>query len=257
MEIPKESFFGLDVSIFSEKELNEYFEYILEVKKPHVLYGYSIGLLPYVKKYPEIIEYSNHFDLLVTDGKIFYFLAKKCNIPVYYNLSIPQMVLKFLRIANTKKLKILLLGAKKSVNDKATENIRKKYPLAKVIDGIDGYFDKNEEQKVVDKISLISPDILFVGMHSPYKEYFSYKYKNKLNTKIIIPCGGMIDVLAGKTKLTPNWVKNIGLAWLYRLMQQPFQRFEITRNFIIIFFKILWHKDIRKKTSNVSILDII
>jgi N-acetylglucosaminyldiphosphoundecaprenol N-acetyl-beta-D-mannosaminyltransferase len=31
----------------------------------------------------------------------------------------------------------------------------------------------------------------------------------------------MVDVIAGKTKITPKWIKKLGFAWLYRIMQEP------------------------------------
>lgn len=257
MTIKKKDLFGLMISIFSEEQLYRYFESIFESNKSHILYGYSVGLFPYLKKYPEIIEYSNTFDLMVTDGKIFYLLAKMNNVPVEYNISIPRMVIELLKIANEKGLKVLLFGAEKSINKKATENMRQKYPDAKIIDGIDGYFNKNEEQIIKDKILTISPDILLIGMHSPYKESFAFKNKNNLNCKVIIPCGGMIDVLAGKTKITPKWIKSIGMAWFYRLLQQPVKRFKITSHFIFLFFKVLFAKNVLKKDNNTSILEII
>ncbi len=33
--------------------------------------------------------------------------------------------------------------------------------------------------------------------------------------------GGSCDVIAGKVKRAPLWMQNLGLEWLYRIMQEP------------------------------------
>lgn len=43
----------------------------------------------------------------------------------------------------------------------------------------------------------------------------------------------MVDVIAGKTKITPKFIKKLGLAWLYRVMQEP-------RRLLIPVFSMLW-----------------
>jgi UDP-N-acetyl-D-mannosaminuronic acid transferase (WecB/TagA/CpsF family) len=57
---------------------------------------------------------------------------------------------------------------------------------------------------------------------------------------IIIPCGGMIDVFAGKVKLASPFLKKIGLATLIRVIQEP--RRQLWLNILIAyetFFKII------------------
>ncbi|MBK8662543.1 MAG: WecB/TagA/CpsF family glycosyltransferase [Ignavibacteriales bacterium] len=47
--------------------------------------------------------------------------------------------------------------------------------------------------------SLVSP---------PQKELFAHNHRHHLNVRVIHLCGGMVDVIAGKTKITPKWIKN-------------------------------------------------
>ena len=46
------------------------------------------------------------------------------------------------------------------------------------------------------------------------------KLRKRLNVPIIVPCGDMIDGLAGKLSITPR-LKNVGLALLFGLVQEP------------------------------------
>ena len=37
----------------------------------------------------------------------------------------------------------------------------------------------------------------------------------------IMGVGGSFDVMAGKTERAPLWMQEMGLEWLYRLLQEP------------------------------------
>ena len=87
----------------------------------------------------------------------------------------------------------------------------------------------NEEPDIIRLINDIAPDILFLGMSSPKKDEFVYRWKEKLNVKVIVHCGGMLDVISGETKLYPKWVKNFCLAGIFRFIQEPIR---LRRDFI-------------------------
>ena len=87
--------------------------------------------------------------------------------------------------------------------------------------GINGFFSPNEELSIIEKINKEKPDILFIGISSPIKERFALKYKNILKTKVIIPCGGYLDVLAGKEKRPAINFKWFPTTWFYRFLQSP------------------------------------
>ena len=44
---------------------------------------------------------------------------------------------------------------------------------------------------------------------------------HRLNAKVIIGNGGVMDILAGNSKRAPEIYQKLGLEWLYRLFQDP------------------------------------
>ena len=192
---------------------------IIITKKTKVIFGYSLTILPKFKTHPEFFYFSNKFDIFLSDGRGMYFLLKLLGFPLKSNISIPQLSLKLLTLADKYKYKVLLLGSDKNTNKIATANIRKNYPNAVVCAGINGYFSEDEESDIVSKINRQKPDILLIGISSPKKESFVNKWRKDLNVNIILPCGGVIDALAGKTKITPPFIKKIIL--LVSLLTKP------------------------------------
>jgi len=233
------SLYGIKVSIFEKDQLIRYFEETLSAKKQIICYGLSLGMFSKFKKEPEIYLYSDKFDIMVTDGKPFYWFGKFLGFPLKSFLSIPEMTLLTLDIANKYNYKVLMVGGTPENNKKAIINLRNKYGNMQVLDGIDGFFKQEDEENIISRIQQLNPDILLIGMPSPKKEIFAYTCKNKTSCSIIVPCGGMIDILAGNYKLTPKWLKKLGLALIFRYIQQPISRFRVT-SYALINFSILF-----------------
>lgn len=84
-----------------------------------------------------------------------------------------------------------------------------------------GDFSDKEHDKIVSYVNRYNPDILLIGVSNPKKEYFTFKNKTSLNVKIIIPCGGMVDILAGEVERIPKTVKKMGFGWAWRVALEP------------------------------------
>ncbi|WP_136605469.1 WecB/TagA/CpsF family glycosyltransferase [Paenibacillus dokdonensis] len=130
-------------------------------------------------------------------------------------------LLRLLDSGNQKKWSFYFLGADPLTNEKVCEVISKKYPALSIIGRHHGFFKQTEEDKIVEEVGTLKPDILVVALGAPYAERWIHKNKSKLNAKIAIGVGGSLDVIAGKVKETPEGWKRLNLEWLYRLIQQP------------------------------------
>ncbi len=74
-------------------------------------------------------------------------------------------------------------------------------------------------------------------MSSPKKEHFLGRYEAELKIPFTMGVGGTFDVVAGKVKRAPVWMRNSGLEWFYRFLQEPRRMFK--RYFIDDMF-FLW-----------------
>lgn len=215
-------FFGLKLSVFTESELSNYLNYIFQKKIKTICFGYSLGTFPYLKRYPEIAVFSNVFDIMLCDGRGLYILAKLLGFKIKSDISIPNFSWQLFKLANQEKLSILIIGSTPENNRRATVNARRLYPHATIYDGIDGgMFTPDDNEKSVEYINKFKPDILFVGVSSPKKEKFAWEWKEKLDVSVIVPFGGAIDILSGKSKPIPKIVKKMALGAIWRFIQEP------------------------------------
>lgn len=231
---------GLKVSVFTLDSIKSAIVNYIKEKKQKVFFGYSLVLLPRFRTCPDIFRYSDTFDVFLADGKGMFWLFRLAGVPLKSDISLPDLANIVLRLADENGFKVLLLGADDETNSTATSNIRKDYPGAFIVDGINGYFKKEEEDSIVERINKSAPDIILIGISSPKKEEFVHDHRDRINSSILIPCGGVIDVLAGKTKREPVIIKKTGMTWLYRFMQEPGRLFRpVLLNGLSVFFSLL------------------
>jgi N-acetylglucosaminyldiphosphoundecaprenol N-acetyl-beta-D-mannosaminyltransferase len=70
-------------------------------------------------------------------------------------------------------------------------------------------------------ITALKPDLFWIGLSTPKQERFMATHLHDLNTKVMIGVGAAFDVHTGRLRDAPDWVKNLGLQWLHRLIQEP------------------------------------
>ncbi len=162
-----------------------------------------------------------------------------------------DLSMELLNIANENNYKLYLLGGKDGVAKAAAENIQKEYPNIRIVGYHHGYFkgshnnkeNHEEELKILEAINATEPDIIFVGLGFPKQEIWIDTNKNKIKGKVIIGNGGVMDILSGNLKKTPDIYRKLGLEWLYRLIKEPSR---IKRQIVIpkFMFQVLFSKDV-------------
>lgn len=125
--------------------------------------------------------------------------------------------------AQARGYSIFLLGSPEDIVGEAVLRMQQRFPGIKIAGHHHGYFAKTGEEsdRVVERIRASSPDLLFVGFGMPLQEEWIETNLDRLQAGAILPCGSMIDYVAGRKGLAPSWMSNHGMEWLFRLFQEP------------------------------------
>ena len=126
--------------------------------------------------------------------------------------------------------KVMLLGGKAATAERATAVVRSQYSGVSV-EQDPGAVDirqetKAEKQRVMGKIRAFKPDMLFVGYGAPWQEQWiadNCLELSKNGVKIVMGVGGAFAMIAGTLKRAPVWMREAGLEWLWRLVQEPWR----------------------------------
>jgi N-acetylglucosaminyldiphosphoundecaprenol N-acetyl-beta-D-mannosaminyltransferase len=177
-------------------------------------------------------------DVISPDGQSIVWASRFLKKPLPERVTGIDLMQKLLELAARKGYKVFLLGAREEVICELKEKLKQKLPGLNLVGWRNGYFSKAEEEKIVKEINQKKPDILFVGMSSPKKEYWMSKYQSALKVPFRMGVGGGFDVLVGKIKRAPRWMQKLGLEWFYRFLQEPtrmWKRYLVT-NTLFLFY---------------------
>jgi N-acetylglucosaminyldiphosphoundecaprenol N-acetyl-beta-D-mannosaminyltransferase len=140
-----------------------------------------------------------------------------------------------------------LYGGNDGVADKLKINLENKYD-ANIVGTYTPPFralNKKEMSVLSNEIEITKADIIWVGLSCPKQELFMYENFKNLNVKFMFGIGAAFDYQLGTIIPAPKLIQNLGLEWLYRLIQEPkrlYRRYlEIVPKFILLslvdFFK--------------------
>lgn len=116
---------------------------------------------------------------------------------------------------------VFLLGGLSGVAEEAAVNLRRRWPHLQVAGTHHGYFQVDDP--VVHKVARSGARVLFCGLGSPRQELWLHRNLPRLDVRLAMGVGGSLDVLAGRTRRAPRWVRQAHLEWLYRLATQPWR----------------------------------
>lgn len=238
---PSVPFLGIPISQTTMGETLEWMEKRIQEKKPRFLCTMNAALLVWAQQDSFLKETYQTADLATCDSTVVYYALKLLGKPVPEVLEACQIMFAFLEKNYRKGYRFYFLGAEENVLHQAIAQLKQRYPGIGIAGFHHGYFRPEEEATIAKKIQAARPDCLFVGMSTPLKEKFLKKYLAAMGVPICLGVGGGIDILAGKYKLAPSWLRKIGLAWFYRLVLEPkrmWRRYLATNaTFLWLFFK--------------------
>lgn len=152
---------------------------------------------------------------------------------------------KVFEVGEKEEWTFYLLGGEDDVPKKAKEHLESLYPKAKIVGYHEGFFKEDSEEKVIEEINSLEPNVLFVAMGAPIQEKWIYENRNRLKVDIAAGQGGTFDYEAGTVKRAPVWMQKCGIEWLWRLAREP-KRIKRMVVLPIFFLKVLFSKDVTK-----------
>lgn len=182
----------------------------------------------------------NNSDMLVADGAGVVLASKILGKEVAEKVSGYDLAKNLLIASGKKPIKFYLFGGKPGIAEKAHANIICDYPGAQVAGTRNGYFSAGDEEDIINGINNSGAEVLLVCLGAPKQEQWIDANKDRLKVKVSLGVGGTLDVLAGNVRLAPDFFRNHGLEWLYRLYKEPwrFKRMLRLPKFILHVFAI-------------------
>jgi N-acetylglucosaminyldiphosphoundecaprenol N-acetyl-beta-D-mannosaminyltransferase len=132
-----------------------------------------------------------------------------------------DLMVDLVKMAAEKKLKLFFLGGWEDRAEKSADFFKSKFLISN--DQVNWSSGEPEfsNKEVIEKINKFKPDILFVAYGMKKQEFWIAENLKKLDIGLVMGIGRSFDYYSGELKRAPEWVRRMGMEWLYSLIKEP------------------------------------
>jgi N-acetylglucosaminyldiphosphoundecaprenol N-acetyl-beta-D-mannosaminyltransferase len=220
------SLFGLKINNTSMAEaVNWIIKPKCQTNKAQIIFfinAYSINLS--ISK-PSFFKQLLKADTLFAEGSGMRLAARKAGSLLKGNNNGTDMLPYLCKSCIKNSQSLYFLGAKPGIAKKAAEVLCEQFPELNIVGTEHGYNDASSTKQIIKKINNSACDVLLVAMGSPLQEEWLLEHEAQLNCKSALAVGGLFDFYSNKISRSPMWLREIGLEWIWRLLQEPSSKF--------------------------------
>ena len=162
--------------------------------------------------------------LVLCDGTPLIWASRWLGVPLRERVAGSDLTPKLAERAAAKGHRLFFLGSDEEVLKLAKETLEARHPGLKVCGVYSPPYAKLldlDHDEIARRIAEARPDIVLVALGAPKQEKWIYMHYRKLGVPLCIGIGASLDFVAGKFSRAPVWMRNCGLEWTCRLMQEP------------------------------------
>lgn len=172
---------------------------------------------------PAYCSIQNGGIMAIPDGGPLSSIGKKRGCEEMERTTGPSYMEEIFKISVQKGYKHYFYGSTDDTLNKLKMNLEKKYSGINIVGMYSPPFrplNIDENIEIVDRINILKPDFVWIGLGAPKQEYWMAENQGKVRG-FMVGVGAGFDYFAGNIKRAPKWMQNNNLEWLYRLIQDP------------------------------------
>lgn len=174
---------------------------------------------------PEFFTKLCNANKLFADGSGMRLAAKKAGFYLRGNNNGTDLLPHLCRSCIYNKKSLYFLGSKPGIAAKAASNLQGQFPGLNIVGTEHGFNLAEDTNNIITAINASQCDILLVALGSPLQEQWLLQNKDKLQCKRALAVGGLFDFYSGNVSRSPLWLRELGLEWVWRLIQEPKNKF--------------------------------
>lgn len=162
--------------------------------------------------------------LVVPDGMPLVWLARAKGYFLKRRVYGPELMAAVCDEGRSRGIRHFFYGGGPGVADKLAQEMSKRFPGLVIAGTCSPPFrdlTAEEDQKAVAQISQAAPDVVWVGLGTPKQERWMRDHRDLLTVPALVGVGAAFEIFSGGTRQAPAWMRERGLEWFFRLLQEP------------------------------------
>ena len=162
-------------------------------------------------------------DLLTPDGMPLVWVASLMKGSSQERVAGMELMQALCKQAEALGVSIFFFGSTDGMLLKIKEQLAKEFPNLEIAGMVSPPFrplSLEEDKHIVDEVNQSGAGLMFVSLGCPKQERWMSQHRGDVKA-VMVGLGGAFAVYAGIKQWAPAWVRDNGLEWLYRLIQEP------------------------------------
>jgi N-acetylglucosaminyldiphosphoundecaprenol N-acetyl-beta-D-mannosaminyltransferase len=176
------------------------------------------------RKEPAVRRAVNCAGLATPDGMPLVWLSKLGGHRPVSRVYGPDLMLALCQASARQGYSHYFYGGAAGVADLLAEKLQDRFPGLKVAGTYTPPFRPlapAEKRQINDQINEAGPDLVWVGLGAPRQDLWMAEHRPHLAAPVLVGVGAAFDFHTGRIPQAPVWMRQSGLEWLFRLIQEP------------------------------------
>ncbi|HEY9652917.1 MAG TPA: WecB/TagA/CpsF family glycosyltransferase [Coleofasciculaceae cyanobacterium] len=162
-------------------------------------------------------------DLVAPDGMPLVWMMRLLGVNNQERVAGMDIFLSLCQNAQSSKVSVFFVGSITPILERMRRRLEQEFPNLEIA-GMESLpfhpLTTTEDKALIQKINGSGAGLLFVSLGCPKQEHWIAQHKGRIQS-VMIGLGGVFPVYAGIHKRAPRRVRELGLEWFYRLIQEP------------------------------------
>ena len=172
------------------------------------------------KKFATVLKSA---DIVTPDGMPLVWMLRQMRMYSQDRVAGMDVFLRLCELSSQSNVSVFFVGSQREVLERMRERLEKEFPNL-LIAGMKPLpfkpLNHVEDQNLIEEINISGAGLVFVCLGCPKQEYWMVEHKNKIHS-VMLGVGAVFALYAGLQKRAPHSIRESGLEWLYRLIQEP------------------------------------
>jgi N-acetylglucosaminyldiphosphoundecaprenol N-acetyl-beta-D-mannosaminyltransferase len=166
----------------------------------------------------------NSAGLVVADGMPLVWIGRRHGFEMRRRVYGPELIETFCKETAKNGYRHFFYGGAPGIAEELAARFVAKFP-GMIVAGAYGppfrALTREEDSLIIQAIERVQADIVWVGLSTPKQERWMYEHRERLNVPVLVGVGAAFDFHTGRIAQAPEWMRERGLEWLFRLMMEP------------------------------------